>query len=82
MGLCLTPLTATVMEVAVRKPQLAGSAAGVLSTLQQVGNAVGVAVTGVIFFGVLDGGYDHAFAVSELQLAALALAVAAVAWRR
>ncbi len=79
MGLCITPMTTMVMGVA---PRLAGSAAGVQSTLQQVGNAVGVAVTGVVFFGALDGGYDHAFLVSELQLAGLGLLVAAVAWRR
>ena len=32
--------------------------------MQQVGNAIGVAVTGVIFFGALDGGFAHAFEVS------------------
>lgn len=79
MGLCLTPLTTAVMAVAVRRPELAGSAAGVLSTLQQVGNALGVAVTGVLFFGALDRGYDHAFAVSEYQLAGLGAAVALTA---
>jgi hypothetical protein len=33
--------------------QDAGSASGVLSTVQQVGGAVGVAVIGVVFFGLL-----------------------------
>ena len=51
-------------------PQHAGAAAGALSTMQQVGNALGVAVTGVIFFGALDGGFGHAFEVSLIQLAA------------
>ena len=37
--------------------------------MQQVGNALGVAVTGVIFFGALDGGFGHAFEVSLIQLA-------------
>ena len=77
MGLCITPLTATAMKVG---PELAGSAAGVLSTVQQVGNALGVAVTGVIFFGITS--ITHAFAVSELQLACVSLLVAAVAARR
>ncbi len=79
MGLCITPLTATVMGIAARRPDLAGAAAGVLSTVQQVGNAIGVAVTGVLFFGAVDGGFGHAFAVSEWQLAGLGVAVAAVA---
>ena len=39
--------------------------------MQQVGNALGVAVTGVIFFGALDGGFGHAFEVSLIQLAVL-----------
>src|SRR5207249_183679 len=39
----------------------AGSAAGVLTTVQQIAGAVGVAIIGVIFFGVLA---HHAPAVS------------------
>ena len=46
--------------------------------MQQVGNALGVAVTGVIFFGALDGGFGHAFEVSLIQLAVLGAAVAAL----
>ena len=33
-------------------PSHAGSGAGVLSTVQQIGNASGVAVVGAIYFGV------------------------------
>ena len=33
----------------------AGSASGVLTTFQQLGGAVGVAVVGVVFFGMLSG---------------------------
>ena len=62
------------------EPQNAGAAAGALSTMQQVGNALGVAVTGVIFFGALDGGFGHAFEVSLVQLAVLGAAVAALTW--
>jgi EmrB/QacA subfamily drug resistance transporter len=74
MGLVITPLTSTVLRTL--EPQRAGAAAGVLSTMQQFGNALGVAVTGAIFFGALDGGFAHAFEVSLVQLAALCLAVA------
>jgi Major Facilitator Superfamily len=41
MGLCITPLTATVLGSA--DPQQAGAVSGTLSTMQQVGNALGVA---------------------------------------
>jgi EmrB/QacA subfamily drug resistance transporter len=75
-GLCITPITATVLSSI--EPQRAGAAAGVLSTMQQVGNALGVAVTGVIFFGALKGGFAHAFVLSVAELAALLLAVAAL----
>ena len=51
MGLCITPLTTTVLASA--SPQSAGAVSGALSTMQQVGNSLGVAVTGVIFFGAL-----------------------------
>jgi EmrB/QacA subfamily drug resistance transporter len=73
MGLVITPLTSTVLGSL--RPENAGAAAGALSTMQQVGNALGVAVTGVIFFGALDGGFGHAFEVSLIQLALLGVAV-------
>jgi hypothetical protein len=46
--------------------------------MQQVGNALGVAVTGVLFFGALDGGFARAFEISLAQLAVLCVAVAAL----
>jgi hypothetical protein len=49
-----------------------------LSTMQNVGNAVGVAVTGVIFFGALHGGYAHAFELAVGELALMLLGVAAL----
>ena len=60
-GLCMTPLTTTVLSHA--DPSRAGSVSGALSTAQQVGNAIGVAVSGVIFYGLLgDGdGYGAAY---------------------
>jgi EmrB/QacA subfamily drug resistance transporter len=78
MGLVITPLTSTVLGNL--EAQNAGAAAGALSTMQQVGNALGVAVTGVIFFGALDGGFGHAFEVSLIQLALLGAAVTALTW--
>jgi hypothetical protein len=57
-------------------PATAGSVSGALSTAQQVGNSVGVAVTGVLFFGALSHGYNLAFERSALQMGALLLVVA------
>jgi hypothetical protein len=59
-------------------PATAGSVSGALSTAQQVGNAIGVAVTGVIFYGLAGGGYRVAFGWSLTQMGALLLAVAAL----
>ena len=75
-GLCITPLTTTVLSHA--DPATAGSVSGALSTAQQVGNSIGVAVTGVLFFGALSHGYGLAFERSVLQMGALLLAVAAL----
>ncbi len=75
-GLCITPLTTTVLSHA--EPATAGSVSGALSTAQQVGNSIGVAVTGLLFFGALGHGYSLAFERSVLQMAALLLVVAAL----
>jgi EmrB/QacA subfamily drug resistance transporter len=75
-GLCVTPLTTTVLSHA--EPASAGSLSGALSTAQQVGNSIGVAITGVLFFGAVDRGYNLAFERSVLQMGALLLAVAAL----
>ena len=75
IGLCFTPLTSTVL--ANVEPALAGSAAGAMSTTTQVGYALGVAITGVIFFGV--HGIAHAFELSLIQLAVVSAGI--VAWR-
>jgi MFS family permease len=78
MGLVITPLMTTVLSAMA--PERAGAATGVLSAVQQVGNAVGVAVTSVIFFGALHGGYSHAFGISLVELIALLVAVAGLTW--
>jgi MFS family permease len=73
IGLCYTPLTTIVLEHV--DPRLIGAASGAMSTAQQIGYALGVAVTGVIFFGAEPGGIAHAFELSLLELAALGAAV-------
>ncbi|SHN45172.1 MFS transporter [Cryptosporangium aurantiacum] len=64
-GLVLVPLSSTVL--AGVDPRHAGAAAGVLSTAQQAGGALGVAVIGAVFFG--NGPTVHAFGVSVGVLA-------------
>jgi EmrB/QacA subfamily drug resistance transporter len=51
LGCVVAPLVNVVL--AGIRAQDAGSASGVLSTVQQVGGAVGVALIGVVFFGLL-----------------------------
>jgi EmrB/QacA subfamily drug resistance transporter len=77
-GLCITPLTTTVLSHA--DASRAGSVSGALSTAQQVGNAIGVAISGVIFYGLLgDGhGYDAAYQWSTAEMAVLLVGVAAL----
>jgi EmrB/QacA subfamily drug resistance transporter len=75
-GLLIVPVTTLIL--AGVEPERAGAASGVLSTGQGLGGALGVAVTGAIFFGALHGGYAHAFELSLLELLALLLAVAAL----
>ena len=77
MGLVLAPLAGTILQTL--KPEQAGTASGMLSTMQNVGNALGVAITGVIFFGALHAGYGHAFELAVAELAGLLVFVAAVA---
>jgi predicted MFS family arabinose efflux permease len=56
----------------------AGSVSGALSTAQQVGNAIGVAISGVVFYGLLTHGYGVAYRWSVAEMAALLLGVAAL----
>jgi EmrB/QacA subfamily drug resistance transporter len=75
MGLCVTPLVATVLSSA--RPEHAGAASGILSTVQQLGNALGVALTGLLFFGALSqGGYSYAFELALAQFIVLLMCVA------
>jgi EmrB/QacA subfamily drug resistance transporter len=77
MGLVLAPLASTILSSL--EPQRAGAASGMLTTMQGVGNAIGVAVTGVIFFGALHSGYAPAFELAAGELALLLVGVAALA---
>ena len=77
MGLAIAPMPSIVL--ARVRPDHAAAASGVLATAQQAGNAIGVAVIGVIFYRALGGGsYPHAFGLSLEVMAALGLAVAAL----
>jgi EmrB/QacA subfamily drug resistance transporter len=76
MGLVLVPLTTTILSSVDTRH--AGGASGAVTTMQSVGGALGVAITGVIFFGALHGGYAHALELSLAELGALLLGVAAL----
>lgn len=77
MGFAVAPMPSIVL--ARVKPEHAAAASGVLSTAQQAGNAIGVAVIGVVFYRALGGGsYAHAFGLGLDVMAALGLAVAAL----
>jgi len=55
-GIGLTLLIVPLTDVALAQTSIsnAGAASGVLGTFQQVGSALGVAVIGVVFFGVIN----------------------------
>jgi hypothetical protein len=55
-----------------------GATSGVLSTMQNVGNAVGVAVIGVLFYGAVSHGFAGAFQISVIALAVALTGVAAL----
>ncbi|MEY9873482.1 EmrB/QacA subfamily drug resistance transporter [Streptacidiphilus sp. MAP12-33] len=74
MGLVLGPLTGDALS---RVPaELVGAASGVVTALQQVGGAIGVALLGLVFYGSLGGGYANAFREGVLVLAVTELALA------
>ncbi len=74
MGLCVTPLTGLVLAHA--DGARAGAVSGALSTAQQVGNSLGVAVTGVVYFGAVHRGVGPAFEIGVLQIGAVLAGVA------
>ncbi|MFF7097396.1 MFS transporter [Streptomyces rubradiris] len=79
MGLAVAPLASTVL--ARVNPQYAGSASGVLTTGLQIGNSIGVAVIGVIFYNALGerpdaSSFTHAFDMGIVFLVAVAATLA------
>jgi MFS family permease len=76
MGLGITPLASLIM--AATPPQHLGATSGVLSTMQNVGNAIGVAVVGVLFYGAVSHGFAGALQVSVIALAVALAGVAAL----
>ncbi|AIR98906.1 MFS transporter [Streptomyces glaucescens] len=54
MGLIVAPLTDAVLSEVPREHS--GSASGLINTVQQMGNALGLGLVSVVFFGVVD---DH-----------------------
>jgi len=73
-GLAVSPLASTVLSrIGARH---VGAASGVLTTGLQVGNALGVAVIGVIFYAALGPApatYAHAFAAALVYLIAMSV---------
>lgn len=66
MGLVMAPIFAiTLNDVDARH---AGSASGVLSAIQQLGGAIGVALIGVVFFGQLTAHSNASFTAIEPQI--------------
>ena len=79
IGMIMAPMVSTVL--AGLSPQHAGVASGVLATVQQVGNSLGVALIGLLFYGRLGSAsnpdaYASALGNSLLYLLVLALLVA------
>jgi EmrB/QacA subfamily drug resistance transporter len=72
MGMLTAPLTGIVLARVA--PEQAGTVSGLQATTVQLGNSIGVAVIGVVFFSALPGGFGHAFQLSLIPLAALPLA--------
>ncbi|MEU9206322.1 MFS transporter [Streptomyces sp. NPDC048332] len=82
-GLLITPLLNTVLSRV--SAETVGMASGALSTAQQVGGALGVAVIGAVFFNSFDpadGGRvhaaGHAFAMSSLTTFGIAVLASAL----
>ncbi|KQW52600.1 hypothetical protein ASC77_24885 [Nocardioides sp. Root1257] len=77
MGVALAALVGTVMGAVESRD--AGTVSGTSSTTQQIGNALGVALVGIVFFGRVDQGLVTAFGASLVYLTATTAAVAVTA---
>ena len=83
-GLGMSPLVGTI--IGGLEPADAGAAAGVVTTTLQIGNMLGVALGGLLFFTVLGSGqpgdpYAHAYAEALPACAALLLVAALLVHR-
>lgn len=84
VGMVLAPLSGLVMST-VEPPRL-GSASGILGTVQQVGNSLGIALVGLVFFDLLGDAptqseYGDAFAGGlVVQLAVLGVVLLLTRW--
>jgi EmrB/QacA subfamily drug resistance transporter len=76
MGFVIAPLPAIVLARVT--PEHAAAASGVLSTTQQAGGAIGVAIIGAVFYAALGHGYPHAFGLALEVMAGFGVAVAAL----
>jgi len=76
MGICLTSLNAILVETF--DDQRAGSASGIVATTQALGNALGVAIAGIVYFAADARGIGHAFATTAVVFTTVGLAVAAL----
>jgi hypothetical protein len=77
-GFAVAPLASVVLTKI--SAQHAGAASGVLTTALQVGNAIGVAIIGMIFYGALGEqaapAYASAFTPSLVYLIVMSVALA------
>jgi MFS family permease len=74
MGLGIAPLATIILSG--MKSEDAGAASGALTTMQNVGNALGVAIISVVFYGALHSGFADAFQLSLATLAGILVSVA------
>jgi MFS family permease len=84
MGLAIPPLINLVLRAV--PPTEAGAASGTLVTAQQIGNALGVAIIGTVFFSELGSSvstdaFGDAFSVALAVQAAFALAASVLVSR-
>jgi EmrB/QacA subfamily drug resistance transporter len=80
MGMVIAPLTHAALGTV--RPELVGSASGVVATIQQIGGALGIALIGIVFYGAVGDGaparFPHAFALGLASLLGLELVLAAL----
>ncbi|MFF7164263.1 MFS transporter [Streptomyces sp. NPDC008086] len=68
MGLIVAPLTDAILSEVPREH--AGSASGLINTVQQMGNALGLGLVSVVFFGVVDDRLSEAARTPQAVAAA------------